>query len=322
MIPHPGLGIDGFADCAEQAQRAQAVPVHVVVTPAHESADGRGRGVKDRDPVAVDDVPEAVGLRVVRRALIHEHGGAAGERAIDDVAVPGDPADVGGAPVNVGILEIEDVFRGHRHAEQITRGRVEHALGFAGGTAGIEDEERRLGFVRAGLVQVRGAGHEVVPPEVAARGHGDLVAAAAEDDDVLDAGRVRQGAIDAALELDDPAAAPAAVGGDDQPRLAVVDAVLDGLGAETAKDDGVHDAQSRARQHRHGRLGHHRHVNGGAIALLQAERFEHVGKLADLAMQLPVCKRADVTGLAFENNGGLVLAMRAEVAVEAVFGKV
>jgi len=39
-------------------------------------------------------------------------------------------------------------------------------------------------------------------------------------------------------------------------------------------------------------------------------------------MQLPVRERADVTGFAFKNNGGLVLAMRAEVAVEAVLGKV
>ena len=58
----------------------------------------------------LDDPPEAVRLGLVRRAFVHEDRRAVRERAVDDVAVAGDPADVGGAPVDVVLLEIEDVL--------------------------------------------------------------------------------------------------------------------------------------------------------------------------------------------------------------------
>ncbi|SKV13078.1 Uncharacterised protein [Mycobacteroides abscessus subsp. abscessus] len=44
------------------------------------------------------------------RSLIYHLGGAVGERAVDDVGVAGNPADIGRAPVHIGLgLEIEDV---------------------------------------------------------------------------------------------------------------------------------------------------------------------------------------------------------------------
>ncbi len=176
--------------------------------------------------------------------------------------------------------------------------------------------------MRPGPVGRRGARHELMPPEVPARGHGDLIPAALEHDDVLHAGGVWQGAIDACLELDDPAPAPAAVRGDDQLRLAVVDPVLDGLGTEAAENDGVHHPEPRARQHGHRRLGYHGHVDGRPVTFLQAERFEHIGKLADLEMQLAIGQRAHVTRLSFENNCRLVRAVGAEVPIETVLSEI
>ena len=41
------------------------------VAPVHERADGGRRGVEDRDAVALDDLPEAILLRPVGRALVH-----------------------------------------------------------------------------------------------------------------------------------------------------------------------------------------------------------------------------------------------------------
>ena len=78
------------------------------VAKAHEGADGRGRGVEDVDLVPVDDAPEAVRLREVGRAFVHQAGRAVLQRAINDVAVAGHPADIGRAPVDVLILQIED----------------------------------------------------------------------------------------------------------------------------------------------------------------------------------------------------------------------
>ena len=75
-----------------------------VGAPLHERADGRRRGVEDRDAVALDDRPEAILLRPVGRAFVHHHRRAVGQRSVDDVAVPGHPADVRRAPVDVVVL--------------------------------------------------------------------------------------------------------------------------------------------------------------------------------------------------------------------------
>ena len=107
-IPHPGLRIDGLADGAEQAQARHVVLLRPLVAPLDEGADGGGRGVENIYFVAGDDRPETVGLRKIRRAFVHQAGSAVLQRAVDDVAVAGDPSNVGGAPVSVFIFQIED----------------------------------------------------------------------------------------------------------------------------------------------------------------------------------------------------------------------
>ena len=57
------------------------------------------------------------------------------------------------------------------------------------------------------------------------------------------------------------AAAVAAVGGDEQPRLRVVDAIAQRLGAEAAEHDAVDGADARAGEHRDRQLGNQRQVD-------------------------------------------------------------
>ncbi len=111
-VPHPGLGVDRLADGAQQAQRGQRVLFHVLVAPLDEGADGRGRGVEERHLVVVDDLPEARKIRPVGRALVHQHRGAVLQRPIDHIGMAGDPADVGRAPVDVLVSQVEDIFSG------------------------------------------------------------------------------------------------------------------------------------------------------------------------------------------------------------------
>src|SRR5206468_4289322 len=107
VIPDPRLWVDWFSDRAKQAQGAEIPPRGPLGAPTHERAyRGRGR-VEDRDAVSLDDFPEAIFLRPVRRPFVHDHRGAVRERAVDDIAVTGDPADVGSAPKHVVFLQIE-----------------------------------------------------------------------------------------------------------------------------------------------------------------------------------------------------------------------
>ncbi len=109
-VPDVGLGVDRLADRAEDPQRRHVELVGHLVALLHERPDrGRG-GVEERDAVVLDDLPPAARLGGgVGRALVEHLRDAVGERSVDDVGVAGDPADVGGAPVDVGVrLEVED----------------------------------------------------------------------------------------------------------------------------------------------------------------------------------------------------------------------
>ena len=110
VVPFPGRGIDRFADRAEQPEARKIVRIRPLIALANQGADRGGRGVDDIDAVLFDHAPPAAEIGIVRRALVH-HGGRAGrKRPVDDVAVAGDPADVGGTPVGIFLVEVEDPF--------------------------------------------------------------------------------------------------------------------------------------------------------------------------------------------------------------------
>ena len=105
VVPHPGLGIDGLADSAEQPQRRQIVifrrGLGIHVGGLDERANRRRRGVEDADLVLLYGLPETSGVRKRRYSFEHDLGRADGERPVADIGVPGHPANVGGAPENI-----------------------------------------------------------------------------------------------------------------------------------------------------------------------------------------------------------------------------
>ena len=44
--------------------------------PFDEGANSGGGRIKNIDPMAFDNLPEAIGLRMIGRAFVHERGGA------------------------------------------------------------------------------------------------------------------------------------------------------------------------------------------------------------------------------------------------------
>src|SRR3546814_15055114 len=70
----------------------------------------------------VDDAPEAVVIGIVGDALEHQRRRAVHQRAIDDIAVSGDPADVGGAPENLARPIVEAVMKGRSDPDRIAAG--------------------------------------------------------------------------------------------------------------------------------------------------------------------------------------------------------
>src|SRR6185436_17744729 len=90
-----------------------------LVAPFHEGANRRRRGVKDRHPVPLADVPEAIALRPVGSSFVHHARRAIRERAVYQIGMPGHPADIGCAPEDVVFLEIENISGGGGDAGEI-----------------------------------------------------------------------------------------------------------------------------------------------------------------------------------------------------------
>ncbi len=195
-----------------------------------------------------------------------------------------------------------------------------HALGLAGRTAGVEDEERVLRAHGHGGALGPLAGQRFIEGLVAARHHVAGRGRALEDEDAADRLAAAHGDafVHDGLQRQLLAAAHLVVGGDHGHRARVDDALLQRLGREAAEHHAVGGADARAGLHGHHALDGHGHVDQHAVALLHALGLEGVGEAAHALQQFPVgdLRHGPVVGL--EDDRGLVLDRRADVAVQAV----
>ena len=143
--------------------------------------------------------------------------------------------------------------------------------------------------------------------------HVDRAAGALHHDHVIDAADLGDRGVGVGLERDLAAAAHAFVGGDDDVRLAVLDAVGERVRREAAEHHRMHRADARAGEHRVGRLRDHRHVDGDAVALLDVAVAQDVGHPAHLVVQLLVGDLLVVLGIvALPDDRGLLGARLAD----------
>ncbi|MNV01415.1 hypothetical protein D3C71_916150 [compost metagenome] len=324
VVPHPGFGVDGLAHAAQDAQARQvrACRVYRLVSfrSLDERTDGRGCCVEDGALVALDHLPEAAGIREGGNAFKDDLRGACSQRAIGDVGVARDPADVGRAPEHIVSTQVERPVHGHLGPQQVAAGAVLHAFGLAGRAAGVEDEQRMLGthsHRRAfGALPCQCFGKGLVAPghHVAGRGRALVDKHIAEGV----AAAHGQGFVDDGLERQLFAAPHLVIGGDHGHGTRVNDALVHRLGAEAAKHHAVRGANAGTGLHRHHAFDGHRHIDQHPVALAHAMGLEGVGKLAHTGQQLFVGDLGDRAIVGLKEDGGLVLGGRADVAVQAV----
>ena len=113
----------------------------MLVTPFHEGPNGGWRGVKNAHLVALHNLPKAAAMGRVRSSLINDLCGSISEGSIDDVGMPGHPADVSRAPVDVTIwFEIENRPVGECSLSEVATGCVKNSFWFSGSPGGIENK--------------------------------------------------------------------------------------------------------------------------------------------------------------------------------------
>ena len=295
-------------------------------SPLHVGPDRRRRRVEDVDLVALDDRPPAVLVGVVGDAFVDDAGGAVAERPVDDVAVAGDPADVGRAPVHRVGLDVEDVVVGRRGADEVARGRVGDPLRLRGGAARVEEVEQVLRVHRLARARLRVGAlalDELVPPEIAALLERHVAAGAPQHDRVADARRGGERGVRVSLQRHRAAVAQALVLRDQDLAAHVVHAIRQGIRGKPAEDDRVRRAEPGAGEHRHRGLGDHPHVDPDRRALPHAQLLEGVREAHHLRLEVGERDRPPlVLGLALPVVGDLVAVPGLDVPIDAVVGDV
>src|SRR3982074_283118 len=96
VVPHPRLGIDGFADSADEPQRRQTA-----------NLGRRRRGVEEVALVLLYRLPETSGVGKGRCPFEYDFGRADSKRSVGDIGMSRHPADVGSTPEDVLGLYVE-----------------------------------------------------------------------------------------------------------------------------------------------------------------------------------------------------------------------
>ena len=225
MIPNPRFRVNRFANCAEQTERREIVFFHPLVAPPNERANRGRRGVENVNPILLDDFPEPVRLRPIGCAFIHECRRAVGERTVNDITVASHPSHVRGAPKNIFVANVEDVFRGGINSNEVTASRVQNPFWFPGRAAGVKNVERMFAVERRRRTIVVNVFQLAMPPNVAALFHVNFIVGALENNHAFDRCPAAERVIHIFFERNNSTAAIAAVRGDQGDCAAVMDPV-------------------------------------------------------------------------------------------------
>ena len=106
----------------------------------HQSTHRGGRSIENINVVLINDITHTAMGGIAGHALKHQGSRTVGQGAINDIAVPGNPANVRGAPVDFTLLIVKHVLVGHGGVGQVAAGGVLQAFRRTGRTRGVENE--------------------------------------------------------------------------------------------------------------------------------------------------------------------------------------
>ena len=160
--------------------------------------------------------------------------------------------------------------------------------------AGRIEDVQRIGRSHRHACSGLCRGCKLGPVDVPPRNHWRLLLRSLQDDA---AARLHLGELDRLVEerlvRHDAVHLDAARSGDDDVGAGVADTRRQLVRREASEHDRMDGADPRAREHRHDRLGDHRHVNDHTVALPDAQPGEGAGEAGDLIAQLAIREALD-----------------------------
>ena len=218
----------------------------------------------------------------------------------------GDPPDIGRAPIDVLIANVEDILGGRINAHQVAASGVQDSLRLSRRSAGVKEVKRMLAVERRRQALCIHVFQFPMPPDVAAFFHVNFISGPPKNDHAPDRRALAERVIDIFLQWHNSAPAIRAVRSDDRDGAAINNTITNALGAEPTEDHRMHRADPRAGQHGNRGLGNIWQINDDPISFFDVVSFQHVCETANFAMQLLVSEGAFVAWFAFPNNRRLV----------------
>ena len=274
---------------ARQKQRAQAGQVVLAQERRvllFEYAHRSGGAEHHSDAVLLHQLPPDAAVWARGQTLIQNGRHAANQRAVDDVAMPHHPADVAGAEIGLAGLGAKNMLHAGRQGHGITAGIALHALGLAGGAAGVQRVagvgglQPDAGNHRGGALFAQGA-PQIIPPGDDV--HGRKLAVCQQNRLRFVAGQ-RDGGVQQRLVGHHFAAARTGVGADDQRGLRVFNARSQRTRGKTAEHHRMDRPDAGAGQHGEHGVGNHRHVNQHPVAGAHAQQLHGGGHALHLVV--------------------------------------
>ena len=143
--PLHGRRVGAFAGKKQRTEAREIVAADVLSRRVFllDRAERGRRGEQRHRLVLGDDAPERARVRRADRlALVEDRGAAAEQRRIDDVGVADHPADVGGAPPGLALLDAVEAVHRPGERDHVAAVVAHHAFRNAGRAGGVEDVER------------------------------------------------------------------------------------------------------------------------------------------------------------------------------------
>ena len=124
----------------------------VAVVMSQQESNCRRRSVKLVDLQPLHRLPVTTGVRIVWGALEEQTRAAVDERSVDDVSVPGDPADVGDATEYVvSVVVVKNVLVRERAEQKVAGSAVCYSFRSSRAAGSVQDEQQVLGVHWLGL---------------------------------------------------------------------------------------------------------------------------------------------------------------------------
>ena len=131
-VPLPCFRVDRLANGTQDTQRRTVSTFNRFIAFRHQGANGGRCGIQNIDLMLVHNLRHTRRGRPVWHAFEHQRGCAAGQRTVQQVAVPGYPAYVSGTPIDIALMVIKHILKGGCSVDQIPAGSVQHAFRLTG----------------------------------------------------------------------------------------------------------------------------------------------------------------------------------------------